>query len=99
MKRNLDIILGLTAWLMAIVTRVWLYASYSAIPVVMGRLILPTLWLWCVVPMLINRQHRVRRTWWVWLSVPYAFCFWLQSFTGWVELESWPWYLRILLPF
>ncbi|ADK86491.1 hypothetical protein Deba_3138 [Desulfarculus baarsii DSM 2075] len=91
MKRRIDIYLGLFAWLLGVVAAsqakfsslTWCvdmrsygvgfyYTSFDALT---GAI--PLLWTASVAAMIVLRQRPLRKLWWVWLSFPLAFIFYV----------------------
>ncbi|ADK86489.1 hypothetical protein Deba_3136 [Desulfarculus baarsii DSM 2075] len=91
MKRRIDIYLGLFAWFLGVAAvlrakfsslawRVDLRGYgvdfyYTSIDALTGAI--PLLWTASVAAMIVLRQRPLRKLWWVWLSFPLAFIFYL----------------------
>ena len=77
MKKNLDIYLGLLAWVIALAA-IWL-EFFVSVPheLEIKDKVLPSLWICTVLAMVIFQKRPLRKLWWVWPSFPFAFLFWL----------------------
>ncbi|ADK86490.1 hypothetical protein Deba_3137 [Desulfarculus baarsii DSM 2075] len=91
MKRRIDIYLGLFAWLLGVVAvsrAIFPSASwvidlrshgldfyYTSVEAMMKGI--PLLWTASVAAMIVLRQRPLRKLWWVWLSFPLAFVFYV----------------------
>ena len=73
MKKNLDIYLGLAAWLMALPCLTLEIFNLMHVPIVFFTMVIPSLWLCAVGLMLIFRNRPLRKLWWVWFSLPFAY--------------------------
>ena len=86
MKKNVDILLGLVACVIALLTFAsefflnWSYESQWK------EWIAPILWILCVIGMYVFKSRSSWKLIWVWLSFPFAFIVWL--FFG---LLFWAW--------
>ena len=86
MRKNIDILLGLVAWAIGVFTIAeenlfdWQY-EYE-----WKRWIGPGLWLLCVMATYVFKTRKSWKLFWVWLSFPLAFAFWI-----FVGLAFWAW--------
>ncbi|ADK86492.1 hypothetical protein Deba_3139 [Desulfarculus baarsii DSM 2075] len=91
MKRRIDIYLGLFAWLLGAIAfhisvlpgGAWDFDlsaygidfQYTFFDALTGAI--PLLWTASVAAMIVLRQRPLRKLWWVWLSFPLAFIFYV----------------------
>ena len=77
MRKNLDIIFGLAAWAVGIIT---VLDGFSYVDLPWGiwpYWPAPLAWSICVILMLVFRNRRPLKLWWVWPSFPLAFIMWV----------------------
>ena len=77
MRKNLDILFGMAAWVIGLFTIVAGHYSLWGHSVDWMAWPAPLLWTICVVLMLIFRTRRPLKLWWVWPSFPLAFIMWV----------------------
>jgi hypothetical protein len=82
MISRLDILVGLLSWLVALVPLTLEIMSNFKNGHVKNSYeielwIVPVLWTALVIAMVALRRRPLRKLWWVWLSFPFAFLFWI----------------------
>ena len=77
MRKNLDILFGLTAWAIGLFTLAADQFSWGGYSLQWMTWLAPLLWTICVVLMLVFKKRKAWKLWWVWPSFPLAFMVWV----------------------
>ncbi len=88
MKRNIDLYLGLAAWLVALLSPVLEFLVDVPGESELKDWVIPLVWACLVLAMLLLRRRQLRRLWWVWLSAPVALLFWLGGLLMFIAWSS-----------
>lgn len=77
MKNNLDIAIGLLAWIIALANLISDKLSLALGFAIDGWTTIPFAWWACLALMFFVTKRRSRFFWWVWLSMPLALMWWI----------------------
>lgn len=77
MRKNLDIIFGLTAWGIGILAVVAAFHPFWKFRFTWMEWVAPSLWTLCVILMFVISKRRPIKLWWIWPSFPLAFVMWV----------------------
>ena len=77
MRKNLDIYLGVVAWVIGLCTIAADQLSWDGYSLEWITWLAPLSWTICVVLMFVLKNRKTWKLWWVWLSFPLAFMAWI----------------------